>query len=388
MHLQEVFRAIYANHIYEYLVIDKSYKVIEYSDRSVNYCNKSLLELNSPDVFELVPELIGMESKLDELLYETTTPILIRHVFKEPDSYVNIRVHRGKAKETLIILFENVTEAAKKDQALIQDANDKALLLDELAEKNEKLRFFSEKMQELVEIETKKNIEKQKMLELSSRHAQMGEMMGMITHQWKQPLNAISTVCALLEMLHERKKLTDETLVKQIGEIKNQVAHMNATVEDFQHFFNPSKIKYDFNVKETIKTIINLIKVEYGIRNITVELTGDDDVFINGYANEYNQVVLSILKNAKDAFMQHPKEGMQITIDVAKKENRSYVTIRDNAGGIDEDIIDKIFDVYVSTKSGGSGLGLSISKNIIQAHMNGEITVRNVEGGAEFVIVV
>ena len=388
MHLQEVFRAINTNHIYEYLVVDSNFNMIEHSDGADNYCEQKLLESKEPNVFELVPELIGMEKELLELLHKVTKPILIRYVSKKEDHYINIRVHRGKADKTLIVLFENVTETAKKDRVLVQDANEKALLLEELAEKNKQLKDYGERMQVLVEIETKKNLEKQKMLELASRHAQMGEMIGMITHQWKQPLNTINTICIFLELMKNKNKRDEETILKQINEIRKQVNYMNETVEDFQHFFNPSKEKHDFNVMKTIQTVIDLIQPEYALKKIRIELKGDKSVTAYGYANEYNQVLMSILKNAKDAFMQRPKKDMKIAIDVSQENGRSIVRVTDNAGGIEKEVIEKIFDVYVSTKKDGSGLGLNIAKNVIETNMNGEIKVRNVKDGAEFTVIV
>ncbi len=329
-----------------------------------------------------------MDRELNALLYENAEPIFLHYIFKEPNFYINIRVHQGRHKETLIILFENVTDMAKMDQALIQDANEKSLLLDELALKNRQLKEFNEKMQELVKIETEKNLEKQKMLELSSRHAQMGEIIGMITHQWKQPLGVINMSCAFLEISKYKNNLSDEIFFKQLNDIKKQVTYMNDTVMDFQQFFNPSKVKYDFNIKKSINTVIDLIRNEYDIKNIKIELKGDDNIVVNGYANEYNQVILSILNNARDVFMQNPRDNMKIVIDVSKKEKCSYVTITDNAGGVDESIIDKIFDVYMSTKPDGSGLGLNIAKSVIEKNMNGELKVRNVKDGAEFSILV
>ncbi len=386
MHLQEVFNAIYANHMYEYLIINEDFIVVEYSDKSINYCDEKLLKSTNANIFELLPELVGMDQKLKELFYIKSDPIILHHIFKEPNYYVNIRIHQGRRDETLIILLENVTEIAKIEQALVQDRNEKSLLLDELATKNSQLKIYNEKMQELVEQETKKNIEKQKMLELSSRHAQMGEIIGMITHQWKQPLGVINMSCALLEISMYKDKFSIELLIKQLNDIKQQVEYMNTTVMDFQQFFNPTKEKVSFNVKDTIKTIIGLVKSEYVLNNIKIELLGRDDIRVVGYANEYNQVVLSILKNAKDVFIENPHDDMKIVIDISEKDSRSYVTITDNAGGIDESIIDNIFDLYMSTKVDGSGLGLNIAKNVIEVNMDGKLEVRNVENGAEFSI--
>jgi signal transduction histidine kinase len=387
MHFQEVFRAIYSNHIYEYIIINEDFKVVEYSDKSINYCDEMLLRSNKPDIFELLPELFGMDEKLKKLLYEKTSPILLHYIFKEPDFYINIRVHQGRHRETLIVLLENVTDMANMEQTLIQDRNEKSLLLDELAEKNRQLQVFNEKMQELVEQETKKNLEKQKMLELSSRHAQMGEIIGMITHQWKQPLSIINMSCTVLKISLLKGKFTDELLEKRLGDIEKQVKHMDTTVMDFQNFFNPRKEKHIFSIKKTIQTIIDLVKNEYVLNNIEIELIGDENIRAEGYANEYNQVVLSILKNAKDVFIKDPHDNMKIVVNIESKNNKSYVSIRDNAGGIPEDIIDNIFDLYMSTKKDGSGLGLNISKNIIEINMNGKLKVQNVDDGAEFIII-
>ena len=386
MHFQEVFRAIYDNHMYEYIIINKSFKVVEFSEQTANYCDKSLLKSKEPDIFELFPELYGMERELQELLEEGNPPIFLPNIFKEPNYYINIHIHKGREHETLVILLENVTQIAIMEQSLIQDRNEKALLLDELEEKNAQLKLYNEQMHKLVEIESQKNIEKQKMLELSSRHAQMGEIIGMITHQWKQPLGVISMLCSALEVAKMKENLTDEMFYKSLDGIKKQVKHMDATVMAFQNFFKPAKSKQRFNIKKTIETIIDLVYSDYAMNNISIELHGDETVDAFGYANEYNQVVLSILKNAKDVFMQKPHDDMKIVIDIGKKEGRSFVRIRDNAGGIDEAIIDKIFDLYMSTKKEGSGLGLNIAKNVIEKNMNGKLEVHNVDNGAEFMI--
>ncbi|MEA1920523.1 MAG: HAMP domain-containing sensor histidine kinase [Campylobacterota bacterium] len=388
MHLQEVFRAIYANHTYEYLVISQAYRVMEYSDKVFNYCEQGVSKCEDVSIFELFPELHGMQELFQELLEGKSDPIVLPYVFKEPDAYITIRIHLGRREESLIVLVEDITTLARMEQRSVQERNDKSLLLEELADKNLQLQAYNERMQELVAEETRKNLEKQKMLETQSRHSQMGEMIGMITHQWKQPLGVISMSCAYLQMMQQRDKLNETLLAKQLEDITKQVKHMNTTVNDFQEFFNPSREKFYFNVKKTITTILDLIRNEYEHNKITLELTGDDFVTAYGFPNEYNQVIISILKNAKDVFFEAPHEAMAISIDVGSEGDRSLVRIRDNAGGIEESIIETVFDLYMTTKDEGSGLGLNIAKNVIEVNMDGVLKVCNVSGGAEFSILV
>jgi len=386
MHLKEVFDAIYANHLYEYFIIDRDFKIIEFSDKVIQYCEVEQLHGEKADIFDVVSELFGMQAEFQEIFNGVKSSFVLPYIFKEPNFYINIRIHQGRPGETLIILLEDVTSVAKLEQHSIQERNKKSLLLDELADKNNQLQVYNEHMQELVVQETQKNLEKQKMLELRSRQAQMGEMIGMITHQWKQPLGVISLSCAFLEISQRRNKLDETMLLKQLKDINAQVGYMNITVDDFQNFFNPSKEKRIFNVKNTIEGIVDLVRNEYELNNIAVEISGDESIEANGYPNEYAQVILSILKNAKDAFMQKPHDTMKISIDVKSVENSSCVNIRDNAGGIPEDIIGKVFDLYMSTKTDGSGLGLNIAKNVIEINMDGKLHVNNVENGAEFSI--
>ncbi len=388
MHLREVLDAIYDNHLYEYFVIDREYQIVEFSDKVTHYCAEGYLHCEETDIFDVLPEFIGMQKEFEELFEGRKESFLLPYVSKEPNYYINIRVHQGRPRETLIVLLEDVTNLANLEQRSIQERNDKSLLLSQLAEKNRQLQMYNEQMQELVRQETQKNLQKQKMLELRSRQAQMGEMIGMITHQWKQPLGIISLSCSLLEVLQRKEELDDTKLLNQLKDIAKQVSYMNTTVNDFQNFFNPSKEKRTFRVRKTIEGITDLISNDYEINNIKVEISGSENIFANGYQNEYSQVILSILKNAKDAFVEKPHEDMRIIIDITTQDERSFVTIRDNAGGIPEDIIGTIFDLYMSTKEDGSGLGLNIAKSVIETNMDGKLFARNVENGVEFTIVV
>jgi len=396
MHIQEIFNAIYANHVYEYLVIDQNLKIIEYSDKVFNMCLQDSIDCKDMYLTSVVPELYGMEDEIEKIFNGEKDVFTLPYIFKNPNQYVHIHIHPGRKDEeaknkkaryeSVIILFENITHMATTQQSLIQERNEKTLLLDELSRKNDQLKIFNEHMQTLVDEEIKKNLEKQKLLELKSRHSQMGEMIGMITHQWKQPLNVINLIVNVLKINLKKNSLDIETISKKFDDILLQVKYMDQTVSDFQNFFNPFKEKIIFNLFESVQTIIDLVKYEYRHKNITLEVLGDKKIMAYGYPNEFNQVILSLLKNAKDAFMDHPHNNMKITIKIDKKGDSPWVTVKDNAGGIPQDIINNIFDLYMTTKKEGSGLGLNISKNMIENNMQGEISVCNVDDGAEFSI--
>jgi len=229
MHTKEVLNAIYASHLYEYFIVNRNFEVIEYSDNVSVYCAENSFMQCETDLFSALPEFFCMEDALTEVFECKNTGFSIPFVFKEPDDYVNIHVHGGQYSnndqgryETLIVLFENATKDAKKQHRALQDRNENAILLQEIAEKNEQLKYFNQEMERLVEEEVLKNMEKQRTIELQSRHSQMGEMIGMITHQWKQPISVIHTICSLLQIKYEQGTLNKTTFNEKIGNILKQ----------------------------------------------------------------------------------------------------------------------------------------------------------------------
>ena len=398
MHTKEVLNAIYDNHLYEYVIINRNFEVLEYSDNVSLYCAQDSFRQKETDLFAAFPELFCMEDALLQAFHTEKTAFTIPLVFKEPDYYVNIHVHGGTYSEgiqkdksnyeTLIILFENATIPAKREHQALQDRNENAILLQEVAEKNAQLKIFNEEMKRLVKEEVLKNMEQQRTIEIQSRHSQMGEMIAMITHQWKQPISVIHTICTLLQIKYKQNTLDKTTFNEKIESILKQSRYMNQTIYDFQHFFNPSKKKEVFNVMNTMRSILSLVELGYTLHNIEIILEGDDDIAIYGHSNEYSQVVLSILQNAKDAFLSQPHTNMKIFMELSNVNENSLLKIKDNAGGISDDVIGQIFNLYTTTKEEGSGIGLHIAKNVVEKNMSGELTVKNVENGAEFSILI
>jgi signal transduction histidine kinase len=389
MHIQEIFNAIYSNHCYEYFVINRNYEVVEYSDKVFTYCDTK----DGEHIFTFIPELYGLSDELHAILNGKKDVYTIPLVNKN-NKYINIYIYPGREDvsalqkyETLIILFEDITAIATTKQKLMQEKNENTLLLQEISTKNKQLEVYNHQMQELVKAEIKKNMEQQKMLEIQSRYSQMGEIIGMITHQWKQPLNAITMLANVLMLKQRNDALDKKILEEKLDDILMQVKYMSQTVNDFQHFFNPIKEKLFFNVFDSIQSVLDLVKSEYFHKNITVSLSGDKTIDAVGLPNEVNQVILALLKNSKDEFIKNPHSDMKIMINILSVDNKAIIEVIDNAGGIPENIIDKIFDIYTTTKQDGSGIGLNISKCMIEDHMDGKISVENIDNGAKFTIV-
>jgi C4-dicarboxylate-specific signal transduction histidine kinase len=161
---------------------------------------------------------------------------------------------------------------------------------------------------------------------------------------------------------------------------------MSRTIDDFRNFFRPEKEKMLFEVRQVVTRTLTLIEGNFSANQITVEVVADDDPVVIGYPNEYSQVLLNILSNAVDAFQEQSSDNPHIVVKVFTENDKAVVTIMDNAGGIREDIIGRIFEPYFTTKEQGkgTGVGLYMAKNIIENSMNGSLTVRNAGQGAEF----
>ena len=228
--------------------------------------------------------------------------------------------------------------------------------------------------------------EKEKLLYKQSKLAQMGEMISMIAHQWRQPLSAISSTSAAINLKSQLNTLDKESLEKMTDDITAYSKHLSETIDDFRNFFKPSKEKSQTSFIILLSSILNILEVSLNDHNIKiVKELQSDDAFAS-YPNELKQVILNILKNAQDALVENGVSDGFIKLVTKREANRVILEISDNAGGIDEKIIDDIFNPYFSTKKqkDGTGLGLYMSKIIIEQHCNGELSVFNNKDGAVF----
>jgi len=230
--------------------------------------------------------------------------------------------------------------------------------------------------------------EKDELLMQKFRLATMGEMLENISHQWKQPLHKLSLVIQNYYFKHKLEGASLDELEKFNEQSSVLVAYMSSTIDDFRNFFNPQKEKEYFDLRENIEGVIEMLSSSMREEKIDINIGVSYGTKINGYANEFGQVLLNLFSNAKDAFVMNDIEGRQLKISIHETQEALIMKFRDNAGGIDTSILEKIFDPYFSTKGfkEGAGIGLYMSKMIIENSMHGKLSVENTNNGAEFTI--
>jgi len=230
--------------------------------------------------------------------------------------------------------------------------------------------------------------QKDNLLIKQSRQAAMGEMIGNIAHQWRQPLNALSLTVQKIKIFHDNEMLTSEKLNKAVEKSTMLINKMSTTIDDFRNFFRTDKVKEKFQLIDAINETLELLEASLRHNNIDINMIEDKSIILLGYKNELEQVLLNIINNAKDAMIENSTPIPKIEIKTFITNNDINIEISDNAGGIPKDIIDKIFDPYFTTKEQGkgTGIGLYMSKMIIETNMDGKIHVENSDYGAIFTI--
>ena len=247
-----------------------------------------------------------------------------------------------------------------------------------------------------IKLKEEKNIEK--VLLQQSKLAAMGEMIGNIAHQWRQPLSVISTGATGMRVQKEYGVLTDELFEKTCEDINNNVQYLSETIEDFRNFIKGDRKKVTFNLSDNIKSFLSLVNGSIKNNDINLILDLDDTINIDSYPNELIQCFMNIFNNAKDVLKEENIQNKLIFISTSQKENTVKIKIKDNGNGVPVKIIHRIFEPYFTTKhqSQGTGLGLHMSYTLIVDGMNGKIEVNNINyvyknkqyDGAEFIITI
>ena len=253
-----------------------------------------------------------------------------------------------------------------------------------IAKKNYTINQLNHKLKKDIDKAVKENTKQLEVLQQQSKLAAMGEMIGAIAHQWRQPLNILTTSIQNLKYDFKEGKLNDEHFIENfIEKNKKTIKFMSKTIDDFRNFYRIDKEKSDFQVKEAIVSVLNMQQAQLKNHNIDIYIMGEEFI-CNGLKSEFQQVILNIISNAKDEFIARDIKDPNINIEIKERK----ITIRDNAGGIDETILQRIFEPYFTTKEQGkgTGIGLYVSKMIIENNMDGKLTAKNVENGAEFCI--
>ena len=228
--------------------------------------------------------------------------------------------------------------------------------------------------------------QKDQLLLQQSRQAAMGEMLGNIAHQWRQPLNSLGLIVQELPIMFGLGKMNKEYLENNVQKAKQVIFHMSQTIDDFRNFFTPNKAKVSFEIGEVIRKTLSLVENSLLSQRIKTRISIAGESSISGYPNEFSQVLLNILLNARDAFAEKNIAEPQIEIAVATDDVATIITVTDNAGGIPKEVLGRVFEPYFTTKASdkGTGIGLFMAKTIIEKNMNGTLSVSNTREGAAF----
>jgi signal transduction histidine kinase len=311
---------------------------------------------------------------------------------EEPDGRVTVNYHgqgypiTAPKAQIIDLLLATYELASEKNQELLSAKQ-------ALSELNQELELRVTERTAALVAETAERVQaveelakKDEILMQQSRQAALGEMIGNIAHQWRQPLNAVGLLVQDIALCYEYDNFSKEYLDASTKKIMKLVRHMSQTIDDFRNFFTPEKEKVPFDLGKTVARTLVLVEGSLSDKGIKVQMSAQETPPLTGYPNEFSQVLLNILNNAKDAFTGQSVAEPVVSVAIGSENGRVVVTIADNAGGIPEGIIDRVFEPYFTTKEQGkgTGIGLYMSKKIVEKTMNGSLTVRNTGQGAEF----
>ncbi|UFS70447.1 ATP-binding protein [Geomonas sp. RF6] len=299
-------------------------------------------------------------------------------------------------------LEKEIAQRRRAEEALHKNQEELELRVAERTEELEKIRQELERQNERLhgafhdlKVESENRLQaleelrqKDRMLIQQGRLAAMGEMLSHIAHQWRQPLNVVGLITQQLAMDFDCGGLDRHALQLHVEKTMRILGHLSQTINDFTTFAGPDRARTVFQVDEVISRTISLTEQSFRSQRIKMEVTVEGSPVIDGYPNEYVQVLLNILMNARDVLLERNVGNPLVTVRAVTEKGKAVVSIRDNAGGIPEEIVEKIFDPYFTTKESGkgTGIGLFMSKTIIEKNMGGRLTARNVGDGAEFII--
>ena len=246
---------------------------------------------------------------------------------------------------------------------------------------------YQETLEKQIENEVKKRTEQYEIMCHQSRLAAMGEMIDSIAHQWRQPLNTLGLIVQGLRHISSFEVINKKMLKDIEIEIMEKIHYMSETIDDFSDFFRISKQKESFDLIKNVNDSVRLIKAQLEINQIKIDIKiNKTNINVYGYVNEFRQVVLNMVHNAMLAIINTEKKDGLIIIELNRNESYTLIDIYDNGGGIELENIKKVFDPYFTTRKKGSGIGLYMSKVIIEQHMNGELSVKNYKDGTQFCI--
>ena len=278
-------------------------------------------------------------------------------------------------KVFLVILI--ILLAILYKQIVLRNANNS--LKEKVEEKTRELRQINSDLEIRIKKEVDENIRKDRLLAQQQKMVSMGQMIENIAHQWRQPLSLITTSASGIKLKKQLNDLDDDFFHNTLDNILNTSKYLSNTIDDFRYFFKPQKEKEEFYLERCCTKTIELINPNFVSQDIKI-VYKTENIKVHGYETELIQVLINILNNSKDALLSQNNDERFIFIDIFKKDDKAIIEINDNAGGIDEEIINKIYEPYFTTKhqSQGTGIGLFMCREIVNKHMNGHIDISNI----------
>lgn len=337
-------------------LLNKISKVLKREIQGVYSFNNPLEALD--EIPKISPDIIISDINMPEIngidLYKTlkqkdiNIPIILASAFSEPEYFI----------EAIKLKVKNFIVKPIDLEDLIQE-----------------LKSFEKELRN-----TKEQMKKERMLVIQSKMAAMGEMLGNIAHQWKQPLNTISICSSNLKIQKDMGLIDDKDNIidDMTDNISKSIKYMTDTINDFQNYLKPNRLESCFYLKDTILKVESLVSALCKTNDIKIIKNIEKDAHLCSFQNELIQVLINIIKNAIDELINLKDFDRIIKIDIFSQENITVIEIQDSAGGIPEDIKEKIFEPYFTTKNeDGTGIGLYMSKQIVNNHLNGTIDVSN-----------
>ena len=293
------------------------------------------------------------------------------------------------SKSKKIQTIERTDNRSQEIQTIANVAN---TMMYDIQQYVQELKKFNATLQDQIKIEVQKVQKHEKLMLHQSRQAAMGEILESIAHQWRQPLNIISVSIANLEVESMLGKIDQNSLQEKLALIVANTNYMSDTIDDFRNFLNPLSKTEVFDPKKSIEDVCMILQDELKAHNIHHTIIEEENLLIEGVENELKQLFFILINNAKDAIKNRINDtellGGEITICITKDGDKGIISVEDNGGGIQEEIIDSVFEPYFSTKSAshGTGIGLYIGKNIVCKKFHGSLSVQNTDHGCCFSI--
>ena len=352
------------------------------------FYSKRWKEMIGYEEHEIPHNLDGWKSRVHPQDIKQALQDIAKHVEGKSDTYKNEHRLRCKDGSYKWILSRGLIVSHDVDGTplrMVGSHNDISLR----KEMEKELQMYTHELETKIATEVERNRLQQEKVFNQARHAQMGEMIGMIAHQWRQPLNAVSGAAVNLGLKQRFGMLKDEDIEEASRFIQKSAQQMSQTIDDFMNFFKSNSQKELFSITEVINNIKHMMNAQLNTLGIDMQTIVDDSLQVHGNKNELTHILLNLIINSRDALKTQTGKAKKISIHAClESDTNCSIEVVDNGGGIDIAIIDKIFNPYFTTKEQGQGIGIGLhmAKEIIERNFNGNISIKNTDDGVAFTL--